>query len=151
MKEIKRFIIGSRAIFSGYKDFDDNVIDTDILIIDGEENPDYGFETQSYDESKDIHYIIWKYMPKETMLLFHIKNCYEGTYIQKFLCPEYVEYIGLTIDELKSMKKLLNYMDKNHTYEIVVYNAYIENNGFYMTDEQKNAAYAEYKRTRGLS
>ena len=148
MVEIKRFLIGSKAIFSGYKDFENYTTDTDILIIDGDENPEYGFMTQDYDNDEDIHYIIWKNLSKDDLLLYHRYNCYEGTFIQKFLCPEYAEYFDLTIDELKSMSRLFNYMDDRHSYEKFVYDAYIENNGFYMTEEQKAAAYEEYKRKR---
>lgn len=146
--EIKRFLIGSKAIFAGYKEFDDITTDTDILIID--ENPsDYDFEHQYHDPDDDtIHYIRWKNMSKEDLLFFHTHNCYMGTFIQKFLVPEYAEWIGLTIEELKSMERLLKYMDDKHEYEKIVFHAYIENNGFFLTPEQKEEAYQVYKSKR---
>jgi len=147
MKEVKRFIIGSRAIFTGYKDFEDYTTDTDILLI--HDDPDYWLETQYHDpEDDNIHYICWANISKEDLLYYHIHNVYMGTFIQKFLCPEYAEWLGLTIEELASMERLLQYMDNKHSYEKIVFYAYIKNGGFYMTDEQKAAAYEEYKLKR---
>jgi hypothetical protein len=41
-------------------------------------------------------------------------------------------------------------MDSKHTYEKIIVEAYIENNGFFLTDEQRDMAYMEYKKTRNL-
>lgn len=143
--EVKRFLIGSRAIFGGYKDFDHITTDTDILIID--DDPDFDIEASTKNTEDGMHYVMWKELSKEELLKFH-SVCYKGTFIQKFLVPEYIEYIGLTIEDLKQLGRLCNYLDDEHSYEKIVYNAYIENNGFYLTDEQKEAAYQEYKRKR---
>ena len=143
--EVKRFLIGSRAIFAGYKDFDSITTDTDILIID--DDPDFDIETSLKNTEDGMHYIKWPQMSKEDLLKFH-SVCYRGTISQKFLVPEYVEYIGFTIEDLKQLRRLTDHLDDKHTYEKVVYDAYIENNGFFLTDEQKEAAYQEYKRKR---
>lgn len=141
----KRFLIGSRAIFSGYKDFDDITTDYDYLII--EDAPE-GYDIESDDKGDGVnHYIRWRNMAKEDLLDYH-RGCYKGTFIQKFLVPEYAEYLNLTIDELKSIGHLVNFLDKYHTYEKIVYESYVENNGFFMTDEQKERAYQEYKKVR---
>lgn len=146
--EVKRFLIGSKAIFSGYKNFDDITTDTDILIID-DEPIDYDIETQYHDSNDDtIHYIRWKNMSKDELLFYHVHNVYMGTFIQKFLVPEYAEYLNLTIDELKSMERLLEFMDSKHEYEKVVFHAYVENNGFFLTPEQKEEAFQVYKKCR---
>ncbi len=146
--EVKRFLIGSKAIFSGYKNFDDITTDTDILIID-DKPTDYDIETQYHDPDDDtIHYIRWKNMSKDELLFHHVHNVYMGTFIQKFLVPEYAEYLNLTIDELKSMERLLEFMDSKHEYEKVVFHAYVENNGFFLTPEQKEEAFQVYKKCR---
>ena len=58
--EIKRFTIGSRAIFSGYKDFENYTTDNDILIIE-DASLDYDIQTSVKDmQNEEIHYIKWK-------------------------------------------------------------------------------------------
>lgn len=66
----------------------------------------------------------------------------------KFLVREFADYIGFTIDDLKKLKRVFENMDDKHTYEKVIYDAYMENNGFYLTEGQLGSAYAEYKRKR---
>lgn len=145
--EIKRFTIGSRAIFSGYKDFENYTTDNDILIIE-DASLDYDIQTSVKDmQNEEIHYIKWKNLTKEELLDYH-DHCRMGTFIQKFLVPEYSEYYGITIDDLKRLGRLIDYLDDKHSYEKLVYEAYIENGGFYMTPEQKEIAYEEYKRKR---
>ena len=68
----------------------------------------------------------------------------------KFLIPEFNEYIGFTIDDLKSIIHIFNEMDEKHSYEKIIADAYIKNDGFYLTDDQRDLAYKEYKRTREL-
>lgn len=68
--------------------------------------------------------------------------------ICKFLSPEFAEYIDLTIDDLLRLRELSTRMDDKHYYLKMIYDFYIENNGFYLTDEQLNLAYQEYKSKR---
>lgn len=139
---MKTFLIGSKAFFSGFDDF--VPVDTDILIFDDE--PDYEI-SKSYMDG-NTHYVRWDgRMSKRELIDFH-KYLYTGRYIQKFLVPEVVEYLGLTIEELKEMDNLIKYLDDQHTYIKIVYDSYIENNGFFLTDEQLQAAYDEYNRKR---
>ena len=63
----------------------------------------------------------------------------------KFLVPEFAEFIGLTIEDLKSMSDLFRHFDLFHQYEEVIYDFYIENNGFFLTDEQREIAYNKYR------
>lgn len=91
--------------------------------------------------------IRWRNISKEDLITYH-KTVYKGRYLGKFLVPEYVEYIGLTIDDLKQLKHLTEWLDDRHTYEKVIYDSYIENNGFFLTEEQRNRAYEEYQRAR---
>lgn len=137
---MKEFLIGSKVFFSQFEDF--VAMDTDILIID--DNPEY--DTISYMEN-DIHYVRWRNMPKELFIEAH-KYCYNGKWIQKFLCPEFAEWLGITIDDLKEMKFCIDHLDEQHGYVKVIYDSYIENNEFRLTDEQRLAAYEVYKKER---
>ena len=50
--------------------------------------------------------------------------------------------------DLKRLEPLTEIMDEKHTYEIIIFNAYIQNDGWWLTEDQRAAAYSEYKRTR---
>ena len=140
---MKEFLIGSKVFFSQFEDF--VPVDTDILIID--DNPDYD-DTISYMEN-GIHYVRWRNMSKELFIEAH-KYCYDGKWIQKFLCPEFAKWLGITIDDLKEMKFCIDHLDNEHGYVKIVYDSYIENNDFVLTPEQLNEAYRVYKEERGL-
>ena len=68
----------------------------------------------------------------------------------KFLVPEFIEYIGLEIDDLLKLKDMFENMDKEHKYETIIYNAYVKNKSFTLTSSQRSKAYKEYKSSRGL-
>ena len=68
--------------------------------------------------------------------------------VGKFLVPEFAEYIGLTIDDLKKLDSMFEELDEKHQYEVLIYNSYIDNNGFFLTDEQRDEAYRVYKEAR---
>jgi len=66
----------------------------------------------------------------------------------KYIIPEFAEYIGLTIDDLPRLQLLLAKLDKQHLYQQVIYNAYLENGDFTLTPDQREAAYESYKAAR---
>lgn len=70
--------------------------------------------------------------------------------IGKFLVPEVAEFLGFTIEHLKQLAPVVDRLDEKHKYEKAIYDAYLENGAFYLTDEQRNEAYEEYAR-RGLT
>ena len=65
--------------------------------------------------------------------------------VGKFLVPEFCEAIGFTIEDLKIFKNLVNQLDDAHSYEKIIYDAYLKNGKLELTDEQLNRAYKEYK------
>ena len=54
----------------------------------------------------------------------------------------------LSIDDLKRLKPIIAKLDDKHKYEEVIYNAYLENNDFVLTDEQRQEAYRVYNKYR---
>jgi len=68
--------------------------------------------------------------------------------IGKFLVPEVAKYLGFTIEHLKKLKPIVDSLDKNHRYEKIIYESYIENSDFILTEEQRRAAFDEYKKER---
>lgn len=136
----KRIVVGSRAFFSGCEDF--NPHDNDILFL--EDNPkDYNVQQQI--RLKGNCYFKWKRMTPDEYIRYHEKcNC--GMFLGKFLVPEFAEEIGMTIEDLKRLQSLVDKLDEKHAYEKVIFDSYVENNGFFLTKEQRNKAYAFYKK-----
>ena len=63
----------------------------------------------------------------------------------KFLVKEICDDIGFTIEHLKKIGKCFQNIDEKHLYEKVIYDSYMENNGLFLTDEQREKAYEVYK------
>ena len=72
-----------------------------------------------------------------------------GMVIGKFLIPEICEELHFTIEHLKQLEPLINRLDDRHIYEKIIYDSYLENNAFYLTQEQRDLAYKIYKESRG--
>lgn len=68
--------------------------------------------------------------------------------IGKFLVPEFINEMNITIENLKQLEPLVSRLDDMHKYEKIIYDAYIENNDFYLTDEQLKDAYEIYIKYR---
>lgn len=140
---MKQIEIGSGVFFSKFPDYTPGV--SNMLYID--DDPDYEYETNYMENG--VHVLRWRNLPKDQLIAYH-KDCYKGRYIGKFLVPEYIEYVGITLDDLKELHHLVNFLDERHIYEKLIYDFYIENNGFFLTDKQLEEVYEEYKNERGL-
>ena len=68
--------------------------------------------------------------------------------VGKFLCPEFADYLGFTIEDLKIFDEMFNNMDEKHHYITLIYRYYIENNEFILSDKQREIAYKSYVLTR---
>ena len=66
----------------------------------------------------------------------------------KFLNPEFCKHINFTVEELPVFQELIDTMDEKHKYVKIIYDAYLKNKDFTLTNEQLNNAYIEYKRER---
>ena len=83
-----------------------------------------------------------------------IKDCLNSNLPMKagkFLVPEFAKYLGLTIEDLKILKPVIANIDDKHEYEKVIYDSYIENNDFYLTEEQRLSAYTLYIKWRSAN
>ena len=142
IKTLRTFIIGSQPFFNCYEDY--KMHDMDKLCI-----MSHGLNgNNSFLMKRDGNdYILYPNLSKEEFVEGDLKGK-DSIKIGKYLIPEFAEYIGFTIDDLKKLKPLIEGLDDKHKYEKVIYEAYISNNSFTLTDEQRNAAYEEYKRAR---
>jgi hypothetical protein len=69
--------------------------------------------------------------------------------IGKFLIPEFCEAIGFTISDLPKLTPLLEKLDDKHKYEEIIFNSYIKNNAFKLTESQRKMAFRSYRASRG--
>lgn len=142
MKPIKQFLIGSTYFFHIYSDFKSK--DCDKLLIMNE-FPFDGDVMNTKIGNNDI--FLFRNMSKMGYINDLVKSK-TPMKIGKFLIPEFADYIGFTIEDLKNLFYVFDNIDTKHTYEKLIAQAYITNNGFYLTDLQRDLAYDEYKKTR---
>ena len=140
---MNKYLMGSTYFFSCYPDFNSKDID-EIEII----------ETNEFQHVRQI--------TGRGKCLFQLKRCPSlegyldwalqsqiGMVVGKFLIPEFNEAIGFTIEDLPRVKPLIDKLDDKHKYEEIIYNSYIENGTFSLTNEQREKAYKSYKKSRG--
>ena len=142
MGDIKRIVVGSMAFFSSFDDFKPH--DTDILII--MDNPPKN-KSYQYTKVRNIDYFIYKNKPKNEFIHFFITTNLPMR-ASIFLIPEVVELFGVTINDLELLQNVFYHMDDKHSYIKLIYDFYIQNNGFYLTEEQLKAVYEDYKNKR---
>lgn len=146
MKQKKKFLVGSRYFFDGIPGFRPK--DTDYMyIMEDFRTKDTNILRMTHINGED------KFLLKDISKEEFIKDAIGSTSVMKigkFFVAGFAEYIGLTIDDLKIFEEPLKHIDERHTYYRDIYNAYIENNAFTLTDEQRLKAYETYKKTRYL-
>ena len=142
MKPIKQFQMGSTYFFSKYKDFKSKDYD-DLCIMDTFIFP--GCVMNAKLDGKDV--FLFKNMPKQGYI-DDLLNSGVNMKAGKFLIPEFCSYISFTIEDLKSIFHIFDNIDSKHTYEKIIAQSYIENNDFFLTTQQRDLAYDEYKSTR---
>lgn len=143
MKQKKKFEMGSGIFFKGMPGFKSKDIDY-LYIMEG-------FTLQ---KTNVLHFhignedkFLFRDMDKQGFI-DDVENTGVMMKACKFLVPEFNEYIGFTIEDLKSIRRFFENIDEKHKYALNICDAYIENNSFTLTDEQRKAAYEEYKKYR---
>lgn len=137
---IKKIRIGSTAFFSSFTDFKSKDIDELCIISSPINNKKTGYCLKAH--KKDM--ILYPQLEKEEFINVDLK-VNDALKIGKYLVPEFVEYVGLTIDDLQKLKPLVDKLDMKHIYEKTIYDYYIQNNSFTLTNEQLETAYQIYK------
>lgn len=142
MKTIKKIIIGSSVFFSEYEDYKSK--DVDVVAIMDSFIPHKNSLNMKI-KGEDV--FLYRNMSKQRFIQDAFAS---GVPMRagKFLVPEFAEYIGMEINDLRRLAPLFDQMDEAHKYEKIIFDAYIENNNFTLTDEQRKAAYEEYKLSR---
>ena len=139
---MKHFLVGSKYFFSCYPDFTPK--DEDIVeIIDSNEFSwlrvirGCGRCLFQFNSKLDKNAHIQKALEVN-----------EGLVIGKFLVPEFCQAIGFGVEDLNRLRPLIDRLDERHLYEQIIYESYIQNQEFVLSEEQRRAAYNCYKEAR---
>ena len=140
------YIVGSNAFFAGMAGFSPKDNDRLILVDDASE---CGLPITTHSEMrlKGNCYFFYKRLPKDEM----INNCIKSKdpiVVGKFLVPSVARDLGLTIDDLWRLEDTVSSLDEAHTYEKVIFHAYLENKDFVLTEEQRGKAFRTYNNNR---
>lgn len=138
-----KILIGSQYFFSCYDDFKSKDID-ELRIT---ETNDFSQIRQITGQGKCL-FLMKKHNTKDEYIDWALKSSI-GMVVGKFLVPEFCAEIDFTIEDLPRLAPLLDRLDDKHKYEKIIYNSYIENGSFTLTDEQRDRAYKSYKESRG--
>jgi len=139
----KEFLIGSKAFFGDIEGYSSKDVDKLCIMTIF---PFRGNILRMHGNSKDDIFIC-RDMSKEEFIEHTLKSN-TPMEIGKFLVPEFANYIGLTIEDLKRLEPVIKNIDEKHKYERLIYDSYIENNSFILSEQQKIAAYEVYKKSR---
>lgn len=139
----KKFLVGSQYFFGDMPGFESK--DCDYVVFVDEPLLFRNVMNIKGGKNKNDDVFFWRKMPPEEFVKVTIKS---GTPMQigKFLVKEVARHLNFNINHLKKFSKFIKYMDKEHMYEKVIFDFYIENNAFFLTDKQKEIAYEAYKK-----
>lgn len=144
MKPIRTFVIGSRAFFTGMDGYYPKDID-ELNIMD--RFPFKGNVFNANINGKDVFF--FRNMDKEGFIKDTLE-CGVPMRIGKFLVPEFATYLEVTINDLKRLSDIIEKIDEKHLYEKIIYDAYLKNGEFKLTEEQRAAAYKEYLKRKQI-
>lgn len=144
MDNEKEYLMGSQYFFNELEGFQPH--DKDILMFwDDIPVGKYSFSIRG----DKMDFRIVKRLPKDEFIKINLEEAEKLPMVAgKFLIPEINAEIGFTIDDLKQFETTFSNMDDRHKYEKIIYDSYIVNNAFILTEEQRENAYKEYKKYR---
>ena len=135
-------LVGSNVFFKDIEGFTSK----DIDILEFVDDPT-DFKNVRQFKFPDKCVFQWRKMPIDELIDITLFRNFPME-IGKFLVPEFIKEFKLSIDDLKRLKPIIAKLDDKHKYEEVIYNAYLENNDFVLTDKQRQEAYRGYNKYR---
>ena len=138
----RKILVGSRYFFKDIEGF--NSKDVDYLILDYKPK---GYKTQYQITGKGQCLFRWRRMSVDEYISLALETKLPME-VGKFLVKEVAYTIGMKIYDLKKLAPVFDKLDDKHLYEKVIFESYINNNGFYLTEAQRLRAYEEYKKYR---
>jgi hypothetical protein len=140
---MSKILIGSQYFFSCYEDFNSKDID-ELELVDTD---NFKWYRQLSGQGKCLFQ--FRKLTCAQDYIDYALSCNCGMVVGKFLVPEFCEQIGFTIEQLPQLQPLIDKLDDKHKYEKIIYDSYIRNGSFTLTDGQREKAYQSYKRSRG--
>lgn len=139
---MQKFLVGSRAFFSGIDGFRSK--DTDVLIL--EDNPtDYQWRKES--NMRGVCTFRYK-KESPAVMVDRTITAGDALLIGKFLIKDVADAIGATVQDILPLEVLVSKLDEKHKYEDLIFNAIKENNSFILTQKQIANAYTNYCESR---
>jgi len=139
----KTILVGSRAFFGqmdGYKSKD-----VDYVMLTDEPK---GFGNVRQTSGGGYCLFEWRKMTAQEFVDYTLRSGGPKMQAGKFLVKEFADEVGFTLEHLKQLESVFDGLDGKHQYEKIIYDAYVANGGYMLTDEQLAAAYESYKAAR---
>lgn len=136
-----RYLMGSKYFFGMYEDFISH--DTDYVELTDNEL----VKCLVNIKGRGVDMFVFRRKPKEQMIEDALSSKLPMA-IGKFLIPEFCKELSFTISDLQKLRPLIDKLDEKHLYEKVIYDSYILNNDFILSDKQRLKAYEIYKDSR---
>ena len=141
---MKKIITGSRAFFEGMDGFKPH--DFDYIVLRQPEEVSFKYKYAHKDsEGNCIFEVVVR--DKQDMMDYAVKHGLPMS-LCMFLVPEFCEAVGITLSDLPTLSSMRDRLNKRHRYLGIIYNAYLTNGSMTLTEEQRMAAYDEYKKAR---
>jgi hypothetical protein len=141
---IKEFEIGSQSFFKEKMNYFNKLSDILYIVDKGD---GYNFISSTDYSGRTEVYLVKR--NKNELIDWVLNNSLEANLeIGKFLVKEVIDYLDITIDDLKLFDSIFSNLSDKFEYEKIIYDSYIENNSFDLTEEQLNKAYESYKESR---
>lgn len=137
-------LVGSNVFFKDVEGFTSK--DTDIL--EFVDNPT-DFKNVRQFKFPDKCVFQWRKMSLDELISITLSHNVPME-IGKFLVPEFIQKFNLSIEDLKKLQSLVDQLDDLHKYEKIIYDSYIENQNFLLTDKQLDYAYEVYLKYRNV-
>ena len=139
---MKKYVVGSRAFFSGMEGFRSK--DKDYLVL--EDNP-IGYNWRREQSLRGICTFYYKRLPVE-QLVQRCLNARDALHLGKFLVPEVAAELRMSVDDIRPLETLLPLLDEKHRYYEIIFRAYMTNGSFTLTEAQRLEAYKSYTESR---
>lgn len=134
--------VGSRAFFSQYPDFEPS--DNDFVEI--HDDADVDFWVTNEDGEHIFHF---RKMEKLEFIEFELNRSKNlAMIVSKFIVPEIIEYFGITMEDLFTFIGVFDNIGRKHQYVKFIFDSYLKNGDFTLTNEQRDEAYYMYKVVR---
>ncbi len=141
---MSKYLMGSTYFFASYPDFQSKDIDELELI----ETTDFKYLRHLSGQGRCLFQLRQKDTVEE--YIQDVLRSNVGMAICKFLIPEFCREIGFTITDLPKLYPLTLKLGPRHQYLKIIFDAYLENNDFILTEAQRLSAYKNYKESRGI-